>query len=97
MKADLRERLVSVARWEVARKHPVTRVERVTGVECNTSKSLMLYRYTCNTSISASLENDAKERVTRGVTLPHEPDIVELEERKAMAMGGVRALSRCLG
>ena len=93
MKADLAAKLGNVMRGEVTRKYPVTRVERVTGVECNTSKSLMLHRYTCNPSKSVSLENDATERVTRGVTVPPEPDEAELVERVAIAieLGGVPA------
>ena len=93
MKADLAAKLQSAMREEVARNYPVT---RVTGVTCNTSKSLMLHHYTCNTLKSASWENDEKERVTKGVTIPPAPDSslaedteIELEERKAMAMGGV--------
>ncbi len=96
MKADLAAKLVNVMRGEVTRKYPVTRVTRVTGVECNTSKPLMLHRYTCNPSKSASLETDATERVTRDVMAPPPPDRspaedtgAALEERKAMAMGGV--------
>jgi hypothetical protein len=56
----------------------------------------MLHHYTCNTLKSASWEYDEKERVTKGVTIPPAPDSslaedteIELEERKAMAMGGV--------
>lgn len=93
MKADLAAKLGNAMRGEVTRKYPVTRVERVTGVECNTSKSLMLHRYTCNSSKSVSLENDATERVTRGVTIPPEPDEAELVQRAAIAveLGGVPA------
>jgi hypothetical protein len=87
MKADLRERLASVARGEITRKHPVTRVEGVTGIPGYTSKSLMLPRYPGYTSKTGSCQNDAKDRVTEGVTAPPEPEDTALEERKGLPMG----------
>ena len=77
MNAELRERLVSIARGELNQNHPVTRVEGVTCVPGHTSKPLKLHGYTGYPSRTASSVSSVKERVTERVTGPIEHDEAE--------------------
>jgi hypothetical protein len=92
MKSDLASKLQSAMRGGITTKTGVTGVTGVAGVAATCAKSLKLQRLRLLRVKNTKLANDAIRGVVAGVAAPLDPDQVELEERKALAMGSVPEL-----
>jgi hypothetical protein len=89
MKSDLASKLQSAMRGVIPPKTGVAGVTGVADVAATCAKLLRLQRLRPLRVKNTKLENDVILGVACGVAAPPEPDEVEIEERKGMAMGGV--------
>jgi hypothetical protein len=87
MRPELRSELAAIARGDFSQKYSVTTVTPVTAAPITGHNSLKLLQLPVLLVKIDKAGNDENRPVT--VTIPSQPDEIEFEERKAMAMGAV--------